>query len=140
MNGFNVYKTIKKRKNESNYEAEDLYLKLLGNLNRTANDILLNTPKDKHNKEFYLQEKILFNLREKIFKKLFNKGIIKSDSDQSKIEEYEESNAERTKLRRQRFDEIKGKEQLFKKHFNYQNPSKMYNVLNDTKTQKNIIL
>ena len=33
MNGFEVYKIIKKPKNESNYKAEDLYLKLLGNLN-----------------------------------------------------------------------------------------------------------
>ena len=57
MNGFNIYKTIKKRKNESNYEAEDLYLKLLGNLNRTANDILLNTPKINTIKAFTYRRK-----------------------------------------------------------------------------------
>ena len=64
---------------------------MLGNPNKTVNDILLNMPNDKHNKEIYLQAKILFNLRGKIFKKLFNKGIIRSDSNQSDIvrQEYE---------------------------------------------------
>ena len=99
MNGFEVYKIIKKPKIELNYKAEDLYLLLLGNLNKTVNDIFLNTPTDKHKKEIYLQAKILFNLREKIFKKIFNKGIIRSDSDQSDIvrQEYEKSVTERTK-------------------------------------------
>ena len=73
--------------------------------------MFLNTPKDKHNKEIYLQVKILFNLREKKIKKLFNKKIIRTDSDQSDIEEYEESIAERTKLRKQILVEIKRKEQ-----------------------------
>ena len=54
MNGFEVYKTIKKPKKELNYKAEDLYLLLLGNKNKTVNNIFLNTPKDKHNKEIYL--------------------------------------------------------------------------------------
>ena len=65
MNGFEVWKTIKKPKNELNYKAKDFYLILLGNLNKTVNDIFLNTPADKHNKEIYLQAQILFNLREK---------------------------------------------------------------------------
>ena len=48
---------------------------------------------------------------------------MKNDSDQSDIEEYEESIVERTKLRKQRLDKIKGKEQninnkLFKYYFN----------------------
>ena len=78
-----------------------------------------------------------FNLREKTFKKLVNKGIIKSDSDQSDID-YEESIAERTKLRRQRLDKIKEKElsinnDLFKKYFDYRSLSKMYNTLSDLK-------
>ena len=113
MNGFEVYKTIKKPKNELNYKAEDLYLILLGNPNKTVYYIFLNIPKDENNKEVYLQVQILFNLREKIFKKLFNKGIIRSDSDQSDIvrQEYEESIAERTKLRKQRLDKINGKEE-----------------------------
>ena len=99
MNGFEVYKIIKKPKNESNYKAEDLYLLLLGNPNKTVNDLFLNTPKGNHNIKIYLQVKKLFNSREKSFKKLFNKGIIRSDSDQSNIvrQEYEESIAERTK-------------------------------------------
>ena len=65
-----------------------------------------------------------------------------SDSDQSDIEEDEESIVERTKLRKQNLDKIKGKEQninseLLKRYFNYQSPSKMYNILSDTKnTQK----
>ena len=50
MNGFEVYKIIKKPNTELNYKAEDLYLKLLGNLNKTVNNIFLNTPKDKYNK------------------------------------------------------------------------------------------
>ena len=72
---------------------------MLGNLNKTVHDIFLKKPKDKNNKEIFLQARILFDLREKIFKKLFNKGIIRSDSDQSDIvrQEYEESIAERTK-------------------------------------------
>ena len=138
MNGFNVYKKIKKPKNELNYKAEDLYLLLLGNPNKTVNGIFLNKPKDKNNKEIYLQAQILFDLREKIFKKLFNKKIIKSDSDQSGIEEYEESIVERTKLRRQELEIIKDKEKninndSFKKYFKYQSPSNMYNSLSDIK-------
>ena len=57
MNGFEVYKIIKKPKIELNYKAEDLYLLLLRNLNKTVNDIFLNTPTDKHKKEIYLQAK-----------------------------------------------------------------------------------
>ena len=75
MNGFEVYKIIKKLKNESNYKAEDLYLILLGNPNKTVDNIFLKTPKDNHNKEIHLQGKILFNFREKFFKKLVNTWI-----------------------------------------------------------------
>ena len=145
MNGIEVYKKFKKSKKKLDYKAEDLYLLLLVNQNRTVNNVFLNTPKDKHNKEIYVHAKILFNLREKFFKKLFNKKIIKSDSDQSYIGEYEESIAERTKLRRQRLDKIKGKEEnvnnkLSKKYFNYQSPRKMYNTLSDTRnTEKHDI-
>ena len=71
---------------------------------------------------------------------MFNNEIIKSDSDQLDTvkQNYEESIAERTKLRKQKWDKIKGKEhninnKLFKKYFNYQSPSKMYNTLSDTK-------
>ena len=104
MNGFEVCKKIKKPKNELNYKAEDLHLIFLRNLNKTVYDIILKNPTDKYNKEIYLKAKILFDLRENIFLKLFNKKIIKSDSDQSDIEDYEESIADRTKLRKQRFD------------------------------------
>ena len=55
MNGFEVYKIIKKPKNESDYKAEDLYLKLLGDLNKTVNGIFLNKPTDKYNEKIYLQ-------------------------------------------------------------------------------------
>ena len=68
MNGFEVYKKIKKPKNELNYKTENLYLILTGNTNKTVNNIFLNTPKDNHNKEIYLQAQILFNLREKNLK------------------------------------------------------------------------
>ena len=67
LNGFEVYKIIKKPKNESDYKAEDLYLKLLGDLNKTVNDIFLNKPTDKYNEKMYLQAWILFNLRENLF-------------------------------------------------------------------------
>ena len=67
MNGFEVYKKIKKPKQELNYKAKDLYLLLLGNKNETVYNIFLNTPTDKYNKETYLQARILFNLREKFF-------------------------------------------------------------------------
>ena len=104
MNGFEVYKKIKKPKNESDYKAEDLYLKLLGNPNNTVDDISLKEPTDKYNREIYLQGRILFNLRERIFKRMVNEIIIKSDSDQSDTK-YEDSIAERTKLRRQKSNE-----------------------------------
>ena len=106
MNGFNIYKTIKTPKNELNYKVKDLSLILLGNLNKTVYDIFLNKPTDRYNEKIYLQAKILFHLREELFQKLFNKGIIRSDSDQSDIKEYEESIAERTKLRRQKLHKI----------------------------------
>ena len=78
---------------------------------------------------------------------MFDKKIIRSVSDQSDIvkQEYEESIAERTKLRKQRLDKIKGKEpninnELFKHYFNYQSPSMIYNALSDTKnTEKHNI-
>ena len=89
--------------------------------------------------------KILFDLRGKIFKKLFDKKIIRTDQSHIVKQEYEESIAERTKLRKQRLDKIEGKEQninneLFKHYFNYQSPGKMYNALSDTKhTEKHNI-
>ena len=82
MNGFNVYKEIKRANS-----ATDLYLYLSGNLNRTVYDLFLKTPRDKYNKEIYLQAQKLFSLRESIFKKLTNKGIINNDFDQSSIVE-----------------------------------------------------
>ena len=88
MNGFNVYKKIKGANS-----AADLYLYLLGNVNRTVYDLFLNTPTDKYNKEIDLQTQKLFSLREDIFKKITNKGIINNDFDQSSIAEqkYRES-------------------------------------------------
>ena len=137
MNGFKIYKKFKKSKK---HNAEDLYLFLLTNQNNTVDDIFLNTPTDNHNKEIYLPAQILFILKEKFFKKLFNKGIIKNDFDQSDIvgQKYEESISKRTKLRKERFDKIAKKEmtinlKLFKHYFNYQSPSKMYNAVSDTK-------
>ena len=63
---------------------------------------------------------------------------MRSDFDQSNIDDYEEIIAERTKLKRQRLDEIKQLDQninneLFKKYFKYQSPSNIYKELNDTK-------
>ena len=88
MNGFNVYKKIKGANS-----ATDLYLYLLGNLNRTVYDLFLNTSIDKYNIEIYLQAQKLFSLREDIFKKITNKGIINNDFDQSSIakQKYKES-------------------------------------------------
>ena len=138
MNGFSVYRNISKPKKKLNHETEDPYLMLLGNPNKTVDDILISLPRDKDNKEIYLQAKKNFNLREKIFKKLVNKKITETDSDQTSIDNYEENIAERIKLRKQRFNEIKQKEQyinnnLFKEYFKYPTPSKMYNTLSDTK-------
>ena len=82
MNEFNVYKKIKGANS-----ATDLYLYLLRNPRRTVYDLFLNTPTDKYNKEIYLQVQKLFSLRESIFKKLTNKGIINNDFDQSSIVE-----------------------------------------------------
>ena len=49
MNGFEVYKTIKKSEGELNYKSKDLYFILLGNRNKTVNDICLNNLTDKYN-------------------------------------------------------------------------------------------
>ena len=65
--------------------VNDLYLKLHANVNRTVHDIFLKNPTDKYNKKIYLQAKLLFDLRERIFKKLLHKGIIKSNPNQSDI-------------------------------------------------------
>ena len=135
MNGFELYKKIKKQKNELNYKVEDLYLILLRNSKKAVYDIFFKNPKNKVTEEIYLQSKILFDLRGKSFKKLFNKGIIKSDSDQSDLK-YKESIAERTNLRRQELEIIKEKEKnmdngLIKKYFKYQSPNNMYNTLSD---------
>ena len=79
MNEFEAYKKFKKSKE---YDAGGLYLLLLRNQKYTVNDIFLNNLTGKYNRKIYLLVKILFDLREHIFKKLFNKGIIKRDSDQ----------------------------------------------------------
>ena len=55
MNGFEVYKKFKIPNKELDYEGKYLYLKLLGNPNKTVCNIFLNTPKDNNNKEIYLQ-------------------------------------------------------------------------------------
>ena len=62
---------------------------LLGNPNKTVDDILTSPPRDKDYKEIYSQAKMLFDLRERIFEKLVNKKIIETDSDQSSIDNYE---------------------------------------------------
>ena len=80
MNGYKVHKRSERFKH-----VEDLYLKLNANANRTVHDIFLKNPTDKYNKKIYLQAKILFDLRERIFKKLLHKGIIKSNPNQSDI-------------------------------------------------------
>ena len=54
-----------------------------------------------------------------------------------KPSESQESIAERTKLKRQRFDEIAKKEkmispELFEKYFRYSSPSDIYKALNET--------
>ena len=51
MDGFEVYKTIKKPKNELNYKSEGLYLILLGNPNKTVSNIFVKTPTNKSNKK-----------------------------------------------------------------------------------------
>ena len=138
MNGFSVYQNIQKTKKAVNYKAEDFSLKLLGAPNKTVDDIVISPPRDKNNEEIYTRAKPLFVLREQIFKRLVNKGIIKSDSDQSGIDNYEKIFAERVKLRRQRLETIKKKEQninndFFKHYFKYESPSKMYNTLSNKK-------
>ena len=127
------------------HKPEHLYLKVLGNPRNTVDDILfLKTSTDEY-RDIYLQAKTLFNLREKIFKKLVGKEIIRSNFDQSGIDDYDENIAERTKLKRQRLHEIERKEQninneLFKKYFSYQSPSNMYKELVKTEnTERNKI-
>ena len=73
----------------------------MGKPRRTVCDLFLNTPTDKYNKEIYLQAQKLFSLREDIFRKLTNKGIINNDFDQSSIvkQKYKKSTAKsKTKL------------------------------------------
>ena len=128
-----------KPKEKSNYEAEDLYLKLLGRPDKNVDDILFLKNLDEYKKEIYTQPKMLFDVRERIFEKLVNKKITETDSNQSSIDNYEENFTEKTKLRRQELAMIKNKEQninnyFFKEYFiNYQSPSNMYNRLSDAK-------
>ena len=103
--------------------ATDLYLYLLGNPGRTVYDLFFNTLANKYNKEIYLQVQKLFSVREDIFKKLTNKGVINNDFDHSSIvkqkykksiakkklepelkPKFEESIAERTMFRKQRLN------------------------------------
>ena len=46
MNGFEVYKTVKKRKKELLYKAEDLYLLFLGNKSKTVNKKIIKSYSD----------------------------------------------------------------------------------------------
>ena len=68
MNGYKIHERFERFKH-----VEDLYLKLIANANRTVHDIFLMNPTDKYNKKIYLQAKILFGLREKVFEKLLYK-------------------------------------------------------------------
>ena len=94
----------------------------MGNPKRTVYDLFLNTPTDKYNKEIYLQAQKLFSLREGIFRKLTNKGIINNDFI-----------AERNMLRKHRLNEIDKKEKtinnnFFKEHFEYSSPNNMSKI------------
>ena len=68
MNGYKVRKRFERFK-----RIGDLYLKLHANVNRTVHNIFLKNPTDKYNKKIYLQEKILFDLRENVLKNCFIK-------------------------------------------------------------------
>ena len=137
MKRFRVRKKIEKLKNESeNNNAKVLYSILLANSNKTADDIFLKNTTNESNKKIHLQAKILFNLREQIFKKLFNKGVIKNHSDESGTDDYEKNVEDRIKLSRQKLHEIKEKEQninkeLFKEYSHFQTPTAMLESLYD---------
>ena len=139
MNGFNVYKKVKGANS-----AKDICLYLLGNPKTTVYDLFLNTPTEKYNKEIYLQAQKLFSLRENIFKKLTNKGIINNDFDQSSIvkQKYKKSTAKKNKIRSKiwgiycRQNNIKKSKDsmkllkkrryfFFKEYFEYSSPSNM---------------
>ena len=95
--GFGVYPNISESKKKSKHKAENIHLLLLGNPNKNFNDMLyLKAPTDQYN-AVYLQARLLFDLRKEIYKRLTSKGIINNN--------YEDSIAERTKLRRQKFAE-----------------------------------
>ena len=90
------------------------------------------TNRGKNKRESILN--VLNNLESGVFD-----GAYLNHSD--KPSESEESIAERTKLGRQRFDEIANKEkiitfELFKKYFGYLSPSDMYKALNETTGSK----
>ena len=89
---------------------------------------------------------ILFEIRNPVVT-LYRNGFIKflEYLSTAKLEQNlkpEQSVGERTKLRRQRFDEIVKKEkkanlELFRYYFKYSSPSNMYKELNKTETEKN---
>ena len=89
---------------------------------------------------------ILFEIRNPVVI-LYRHGFIKflEYLSTTKLEQNlkpEQSVGERTKLRRQRFDEIVKKEkkanlELFRYYFKYSSPSNMYKELNKTETEKN---
>ena len=87
------------------------------------------------------KRKNILNVLDNIESSVFD-GTYFHHKDQSL--ESEESIAKRTKLRRQKFDEIAEKEknknnELFKKYFtNYQSPSDIYKRLNKSKDEMNV--
>ena len=97
INGFSVYPSILKSKKQSDYKVKDLYLILLGKPSENVDNILISLPRDKNNKEIYTHAKILLAFREEIFEKHVNKKIIKSNSNQSNIDNNEKNIAEGTK-------------------------------------------
>ena len=97
-------------------------------------------------KSILLKSIILFEIRNAVVS-LYRNGFIKflEYLSTAKLEQNlkpEQSVGERTKLRRQRFDEIVKKEkkvnlELFRYYFKYSSPSNMYKELNKTETEKN---
>ena len=52
-NGFKIYKKFKKFGKKLDYNASDLYLLLCANQKGTVDNLFLNTPTNKHDKETY---------------------------------------------------------------------------------------
>ena len=122
--GFKIKKEYQKDKLKKE-SIMFIYYWITNNNNINANNVFYKSAKD--HSEIFKQAKKLFNLRYEILKKLNEANFVENTRIKLKPK-FKESIAERTKLRKQRFDKITEREKtikyddLFKICFDYSKP------------------